>query len=129
MAKISEILKEMKSDSNTVNSNKYIANSNTVDSNNTDNSKADFEQKLDDLLKEYGFDSRFKATLLAELLNDKDSIKYYEILIRENSFQELIELARYVKEMDGEGKIRTSRAIYFIGILRKKGFKTKFKKG
>ena len=68
------------------------------------------------------------ANEIAELLDDVKSIRYYEILINENDPDELLETARYVAGVDKEGGIRTNKAIYFQGVLRRTGYKTKFKK-
>jgi hypothetical protein len=120
----------MKSNSNTVNSNKYIANSNTVNSNNSSNTvsgKKSFKEEFDSLLEKYSIKPNGIAILLAELLDDSKSIDYYKILVRENPPSELLKWAHYTKEMGEEGKIYRTKAIYFMSLIKKAGFRTKFK--
>lgn len=70
-----------------------------------------------------------KAQYLAELLNDTESLKYYEALVKEHDPELLIKQAHRVQEMDLQGKLHThNRKAYFQGILRNKGMKTKFNK-
>jgi hypothetical protein len=133
MAELSEILKEMKSNSNTVNSNKYIANSNTVNSNNSSNTvsgKKSFKEEFDSLLEKYSIKPDGLAIHLAELLDDLESLRYYQILLREHSEirEQLFEWAHYAKAMDEQGKLSYKRAAYFQGILKKHNIKKKFKK-
>ena len=116
---------------NTVNSssgNSRLNNSNTVDSNETVEQKKSLIEEIEEVIARHNTTPEGIAQLLAELLKDLDSIKYYAILVKEYSAGELLAIAHYVKGMDREGKINTNRAIYFQAILRRKGFKTKFKK-
>jgi hypothetical protein len=110
---------------NSGNSNKITES--TVNSINTVNSMS-IKDELEELFQRHGIKPEGMAMELAQLLKDEDSISYYKILIKENDPYHLIELAHQVKEMDLEGKIRTTRPIYFQGILRRQGIKTKFKK-
>ncbi len=116
---------------NTVNSssgNSRLNNSNTIDSSEPVKQERTLAERIEELVEEYNTKPEGVAQLLAELLKDLDSIKYYAILVKEYSAGELLAIAHYVKDMDREGKIKTKRAIYFLGILKRKGFKTKFKK-
>ena len=116
---------------NTVNSssgNSRLNNSNTIDSSEPVKQERTLAERIEELVEEYNTKPEGVAQLLAELLKDLDSIKYYAILVKEYSAGELLAIAHYVKGMDREGKINTNRAIYFQAILRRKGFKTKFKK-
>jgi len=81
-----------------------------------------------ELLEKYGGETEGSSILLSEVLKDEKSIPYYTILVREHGAVKLLELAYQTKEMDEAGKIRTSRPVYFQGILRRLGMKTKFKK-
>lgn len=98
----------------------------TVNSRETVNSKTKNE-KINEFLDNLNIEPDGIAKLLSEYLDDSKSLEYYRILVRENSPVELLSLAHYVKEMDKIGKIHTNKPIYFQGILRRKGCKTKFK--
>lgn len=120
----------MKSNSNTVNSNKYKSNSNTVNSNNSSNTvsgKKSFKEEFDSLLEKYSIKPDGIAILLTELLDDAKSIDYYKILVRENPPAELLKWAHYTKELYEEGKIYRTKAIYFMSLIKKVGLRTKFK--
>lgn len=121
MEKINKLLPKSTFKESTVNgSNKYI---NTVDSNKTVN------EQIDEFIEDLNLPPDYVASKLAEDLDDKASIGYYKILAKENNAGRLFEALSYVKEAATQGKIRTKKAIYFQGILRHWGIKTKFSKG
>lgn len=109
-------------DSINVNSNdKYI---NTV--NNSDN----VNDELDKFLEEKNIKPEGIAIKLSEDLSDLKSISYYNILVKENrnKLDIILDSLSLTKEADSQGKIRTNKAAYFLGILRRKGITVKFKK-
>lgn len=68
------------------------------------------------------------ALKLAEDLDDMKSLGLYQILAKENSSVILLDILNYTLETDRLGKIRTTKAIYFMAMLRIRGIRTKFKK-
>lgn len=66
--------------------------------------------------------------LLGEKLSDKKSIGYYLILAKANNPASLLKALHDTMDADSRGVIRRNKAIYFMGILRKLGIQTKFKK-
>ncbi len=117
MDNLKEIIKKRKIF--TVNSNsKYIStvNSNTVTG------------KFERFISENGIEPEGVAQLLAEGLDDTKSLSYYLILTKENSCSRLLEALSYTHDASQRKKIRCSKPVYFQGILRHWGIKTKFKK-
>jgi hypothetical protein len=102
----------------TVNSNKYIStvNSNTV------------IDKFEKFIRDNQFEPSDIAKTLAEKLEDQKSLDYYLILTKENPIGRLLEALSYVNDADQRKKIRTTKPIYFLAILRRWGLKTKFKR-
>ncbi len=119
MKDVNEILKTLP-----VNSSK--GDKPTVNSNTVNCSDKNFTQKLEDLLQEENLDSEGKALLFAQELDDKKSLAWYKLLIREHDNTKLFEALSYVKHAYREGKIKTTRAHYFRGILIRWKFKVKF---
>ena len=106
----------------TVNSNnKYTNSVNSISYKNKD-----LVKKICDLIEEENLQPEGIAIRLAELLNDNHSLKYYILLVKEHNPGALFDAAYIAKEKFELGELRTSIPIYFIGILRKKGLKTKF---
>ncbi|OGH18813.1 MAG: hypothetical protein A3F31_04530 [Candidatus Levybacteria bacterium RIFCSPHIGHO2_12_FULL_38_12] len=68
------------------------------------------------------------AIKLAEDLDDMKSLGYYQILAKETNPQILLDILNYTLETDKLGKIRTTKAIYFMFMLKIRGIRTKFKK-
>ena len=102
----------------TVNSNKkYIStvNSNTV------------TEKFKKFIEDNRLEAENIAQILADNLNDKKSHAYYLILAKENRGDRLLEALSYVRDASRRNKIRTTKPIYFLGILKKWKFKTKFR--
>lgn len=123
MDHISKSLNESTVNRFTVNStNKNI---NTVNSISYTNEE--LVKKICNLIEEENLQPEGIALRLAELLNDKRSLKYYILLAKEHSPGVLFDAAYIAKEKSELGELRTSSPIYFIGILRKKGLKTKFR--
>ncbi len=85
-------------------------------------------EEIEVLLKEKNVTPEGVAELLSELLDDKKSQSYYFILAKENNQGRLLEAAHITKDAHQRGLIRTTKPIYFQAILRRWGFKTKFKK-
>jgi len=119
--------------------NKNTDDSETVISNRvnstTDNSidnynipvNSTFKDELEDLVTKYGIKDEGFAHEIARTLEDDDSLNYYKLLVKEHDPIKLLELAKWAKQMDLEGKVRINRAVYFMGILKKLNMKKKFK--
>ena len=58
--------------------------------------------------------------ILAEKLNAPHNVKFYIKLAQQYSVDVLFESVALTNEMWNEGRIRTTKAQYFYGILRKK---------
>lgn len=84
-------------------------------------------EEIEALLKEKEITPEGVAELLSELLDDRKSKSYYFILSKEHNQSRLLEAAYITKDAYQRGLIRTTKPIYFQAILRKWGFKTKFK--
>lgn len=117
------IKKELKERFNviTVNDNKEDidnVNSNTL------------EGKINKLLEEHNTKPEGVGIKLSEDLSDSKSVEYFTILVKANieKLHILFEALAITKDADRRGVIRKTKAVYFIGILRKLGLKTKFKK-
>lgn len=130
MKRIGEINQDQSLNSLTVDSKER--NIKTVDSKTvtTVNSSTvnGFTEELAALIEKYSYKEDGEAILLSELLDDKDSIGYYRLLIEKHGSGQLLIDAYYVRDKAREKKIRTKPAIYFQAILRKKGMQTKFRK-
>lgn len=118
MKHIGEVLK-----GHTVNSNNKYLHLPTVNSNNS----LTIEEKINAILEEEAITPEGVAIMLAEGLNDAKSKNYYILLANEHNHGKLLQALSLTKEADREGKIRTIKAIYFQAILRKWGFKIKFR--
>lgn len=106
---------------NTVNSNLI---NNSIDTVNSNNALAD---KISDFIKEQSIKPEGVASIISELLDDKKSFNYYLLLVKEHNNGILLDLAYQTKERAELGQIKTRKPFYFMGILRRKGFKTKFR--
>ncbi|MBI2621996.1 MAG: hypothetical protein HYW63_05135 [Candidatus Levybacteria bacterium] len=117
MEHIEKTIKEKKINSSPANSrNKYL---NTVNSNNGRVFPyADGEDSTSEGL----------AVKLAEDLDDMKSLRYYQILAKETNHQILLDTLSYTLETDRLGKIKTTKARYFMFLLKVRGIRTKFKK-
>ncbi|PIS00210.1 MAG: hypothetical protein COT84_08840 [Chlamydiae bacterium CG10_big_fil_rev_8_21_14_0_10_35_9] len=117
-----EIKKRQNSNSSIVNSNKkYIT---TVNS----NSDLSLEEEITSVFERHGVKPEGVAKMLAEGLDDTKSERYYLLLAKENNMPKLLEALHITKQAKQESKLRISMAVYFLGILKNWGFKTKFKK-
>jgi|SRR3989344_1071188 len=114
---------------NSVNSNNsLISTVNSKDKSlDTDNS-IPVSEEIEALLKERGITPEGVAELLSEMLDDKKSLSYYLILAKEHNPGRLLEAAHITKNAYKQGKIRKTKPIYFIAILRRWELKTKFRK-
>lgn len=106
--------------------NSYTVNSSNKHLN-TDNSNT-VEEEIEKLLREKDIKPEGIAMMLSGGLADPESLGYYHILCRENDSSKLLKALSLTKEADSQGKIRSKKAVYFLGILKKWGLKTKFKK-
>lgn len=115
---------------NTVNS--YTVNSsnkdlNTVNSRDGNNEKT-LAEDIAEVLQKHNMPKEGVARYVAELLDDLKSLRYYEILVKENRPEFLMEWAHYVKDRARQGKVRTKPAVYFRAVIERQGAKVKFKK-
>ncbi len=126
MKHVSEALGNIINNFSTVNSiNKSKEYKNTVNSISISNDS--LIKKICDLIKAEEIQPEGIALLLAELLDDKKSLPYYILLAKEHNPGELLSAAYQTKEKAQLGLLHRSKPVYFIGILRKRGFKVKFK--
>lgn len=109
----------------TVNSNKEF--NNTVNCETVKEEYRDLENRSDIFLNELKGKPEYVADKLSRELDDMNSLHYYLLLAKNNPPEKLFEALSYVKIVSNEGKIRTKKAIYFISILKRWGFTTKFK--
>lgn len=114
-------MKNKQPNSNNVNSRNKNSNKTTV------NSSTVYDQ-IESLLEEHNIKPEGVAIQLSEMLEDKDSVSYFELLIKEHGPAKLLEAAHITKDAATSGKIKTKKSIYFIGILKRWGLKTKFRK-
>lgn len=77
-------------------------------------------------LKDANLTNETIAKELATQLEDPHSLRYYQLLANENRPEKLLEALSYVKYASSQGNIRTKKATYFMGILKKWGIQTKF---
>ena len=105
-------------------------NSNTVNSKELKELSKSPLERVKDIIEENKIHSDGIAMLIAELLDDSKSIKYYELLVNEHNSTKLLEVAYYVKDKDADrkGNPIKNKAVYFQGVLRNKGMKIKFRK-
>ena len=121
MQDVKEIIKNhpvIQHNSNTVNSKKETSltvNSNTV--------KSQFDAALEKLDES----PEVTAREIAKSLGDERSIDYYTILAKNSSVSRLLEALSFTRDAERRGVIRFSKPIYFLGILKRWGIKTKFK--
>lgn len=108
--------------------NSHIKQSTVVNSNNTTtvNSK-NYKDEINKILFDHNVTSEGVADLLSELLDDEKSKKYFIVLVEKYGSTDMLEIAYYVKDLASRITIR-NRGKYFMGILRNKEYKTKFKK-
>lgn len=111
---------------NTVNSHKDIDN--TVNGIPVKEEPGEIEKKTDDFVAELVGNPEYVANRLAVGLDDLKSEYYFLLLAKKYDPQRLLEALSCVKAADKQGVIRTKKAIYFIGILNRWGFTTKFRK-
>lgn len=75
---------------------------------------------------EENLDTEGQAFLLAKELDDEKSLAWYKLLIKEHNTSKLFEALSYVLLASREGKIKTTKAHYFRGILIRWSYKVKF---
>lgn len=96
--------------------------------NSSTNKESNLSRKISALLEAEEGNIENLSMHIAEMLDDGKSLAYYRLLLENNKQHKVLEAAHITKQASQEGKIRTKKAIYFIGILRKWGFKIRFKK-
>lgn len=94
-------------------------NSNTVNST--------IWEEIENLIATRSIEPEGIAKFIAEKLNDTRSLQYYTLLVKEHNQGKLFEAMHQTVEAWKDGRIRTTKPIYFIAILRRWGFKTNFK--
>lgn len=125
MENIQKVIKNKKKALHTVNSNKN--NKNTVNCN-TVKQYRDIDTEVEDLLKRLQGKPEYIAKILAEKLDDQKSLAYFTLLAKNTSSKALFEALSYTLDADSRNKIRTTKAIYFMAILRRWKIPTKFKR-
>jgi len=85
------------------------------------------DKKVNFLMDELKDNPDWLAKKLAKDLDDNHSLDYYKILTREHNPEPLLEALSYTLDAARQNKIKAPKWAYFKGILRNKGFKTKFK--
>ena len=115
MEALADALKERKETVNSKKSNSKTVNSLTV------------SDQVKDLISSYGLEEEGVARALAEGLGDPQSLGYFRLLANEHGGQKMLEALSFTRLAANEGVIRKKKAVYFLGILRKWGLKTKFK--
>ena len=101
----------------TVNSNKTV---------NSNNNTLTTVNGIDDWLEKCGTSRDGVANKLAEDLGDSRSIKYYQALTHNHDPRRLLDALAIVKSAKESGKIIKHAPVYFQGILKNWGLKTKF---
>lgn len=84
-------------------------------------------KEIERIIEEHNGSKDGLASYIAEILSDEKSELYFLLLLKNNSPAKVVEAAHLTKEAASRGIIRTNKAIYFLGILRRWGFKTRFK--
>ncbi len=102
----------------TVNSRKD--NTNTVNSN-------PLKENFDRALTEFSGEPNYVADQLAQRLGDRKSFRYYQLLAGEHDTSKLLEALSITLDAYAQGKARFM-PVYFQGILRNWGMKTRFSK-
>ena len=129
MNQIGSIIEENKQQltvRSTVNSYKDI--NNTVNSIPVKEEYKELETKTDDFLIELSNKPDYMADRLARELDDLKSKLYYLLLAKNTDPHILLEALSCTIHASREGKIRSEKAFYFMGILRNKGVQTVFNK-
>ncbi|HEV2339443.1 MAG TPA: hypothetical protein VGT05_01605 [Patescibacteria group bacterium] len=124
MESIDKLLKNHKVNNLTVNSNSKdipTVNSSTVYSSKT------FEDKLDELIESEDTTKEGLAKYIAEKLDDTKSLTLHILLVKEHKSQKLLEALNFTLDAWRNHKIRTSKPIYYIAILRRWKMKVNFR--
>lgn len=116
--------------SNRVSLNSYSPTVNSIDKDNlfTVNSNITTKEKIENLINEEKIKPDGIATLLSEILSDNESLRYYQLMVKEINTAILLDFAHQTQDAFKSGRIKVNKAVYFQGILRKKGYPTKFRK-
>ena len=120
MKSTKQIIAEAPVNSYTVNRNKQKQN--------TVNSSEELYQKIEDLIQSYKAEPEVVAQEIANKLDDQRSLDFYRILVTKVRYAILYEILSIVMDTDRNGKIKTTKAKYFMWHIKMRGIITKFKK-
>lgn len=121
MDNIAEVLKEKK-DILENNVKRYINNNvNNVNKDISNNVNADKDILLEELLRLYNDKPNAIALTIAEKLGDKKNLNFYIKLVKANNPHKLFEILSITLEAYSLGQINSTRAKYFVGVLKRKG--------
>lgn len=106
-------------------------NNNNIETVNSNNSNIktvnSYSSKVEKLLEEIGGNPEGIALSLAEKLDDNKSLIYYKLLAVNINSKKLFEALSITLDAERREKIRYTKPIYFIGILKKWGLQTKWR--
>lgn len=85
-----------------------------------------YKDEINDVLQKHNVTIEGAAELISELLDDAKSKKYFAILVENHGPEEMLRHAYYVKEIASRKQIH-NKGKYFLVVLMKQGYQTKFK--
>ena len=88
---------------------------------NVNNVTSNEEKQISDLIYEYKDKPEAIAKYIAEKLSDTQNLNFHLKTVRLNNPQILLEALAIVLTAQREGKVRSTPAKYYVGILRIKG--------
>jgi len=119
----------------TDNSGENLSNTDNSSNGSTVNSNKDIIKTVNGNPSKFGiyldgndYENDNLANDLADKLDDQNSLTFYRILAKETNHELLREVLAYVLATDREKKIKRTKAIYFMFLLKVRGVRTKFKK-
>ena len=117
----------MKLTESTVDRNKK--NNTSTDNSYTVKQYEEFKSELDQLLEKFRGQPEYVARSLSEKLDDEKSYNYYLLLAKNTSSEILFRALSYTLDTARQNKIRRTKPIYFLAILKRWKIKIKFKVG
>ncbi|MBU1327280.1 hypothetical protein KKB64_05160 [Patescibacteria group bacterium] len=69
-----------------------------------------------------------KAQLLADMLEDQNSIDFFRILVRTTNPERLLDYAHQTRTRSNEKRLHIPKAKYFMSILKRVGINVHFRK-
>ena len=114
MVSIQKILEEKKTLTNVNNVDKKILN-------NVNNVSSDKERLLDELLSLYKDKPEGVAEIITERLGDEKNLNFHRKVVKKNNPHILFEAVAIAEDAHRSGKIKGTKASYYVGILKKKG--------